>query len=95
MRELNHRLARMNADIKFALIPIICMHYSRSYARKPKNFSEKYYCEDLVKLVDSYSEKMRDLAMSNTELFERYGSFYLAEPNTKWRGRELTDRIDY
>jgi len=64
-------------------------------ARKPKDFGEKYYCERLPKLVDSYSEKIRDFAMSNMELFEFYGSFYLAEPNTKWRGRELIDRVDY
>lgn len=27
--------------------------------------------------------------------YEMYGSFYLDEPNTQWRGRELIDRVDY
>lgn len=31
----------------------------------------------------------------NFDFYEVYGSAYLDEPNTKWRGRELIDRIDY
>ena len=27
--------------------------------------------------------------------YEMYGSVYLDKPNTKWRGRELIDRVDY
>ena len=31
----------------------------------------------------------------NFEMYEMYGSLYLAAPNTEWRGRELIDRVDY
>ena len=33
--------------------------------------------------------------MENCEMYKFYGSLYLAEPNTEWRGRELIDRVDY
>ena len=32
---------------------------------------------------------------TNFELYEFYGSVYLDEPNTIWRGKELIDRVDY
>ncbi len=35
-----------------------------------------------------------DLA-NNYDLYDMYGSCYLDAPNTKWRGRELKDRVDY
>lgn len=31
----------------------------------------------------------------NYDFYDMYGSAYLDEPNTKWRGKELIDRIDY
>ena len=31
----------------------------------------------------------------NIDMYEFYGSLYLDKPNTKWRGRELIDRVDY
>jgi len=31
----------------------------------------------------------------NIDFYEMYGSAYLDEPNTKWRGPELIDRVDY
>lgn len=35
-----------------------------------------------------------DIAV-NIEVYEFYGSMYLDKPNTKWRGKELIDRVDY
>lgn len=37
---------------------------------------------------------VNDLSM-NWEIYDFYGSVYLDKPNTKWRGRELVDRVDY
>lgn len=31
----------------------------------------------------------------HTDTYEFYGSVYLAEPNSEWRGPELRDRVDY
>lgn len=35
-----------------------------------------------------------DLSL-NYEQYDLYGSAYLDEPNTKWRGKKLIDRVDY
>ncbi len=32
---------------------------------------------------------------TNIETYEFYGSAYLDEPNSEWRGKELIDRVDY
>ena len=46
-------------------------------------------------MIDEYKEVLlKDVAI-NTEGYEIYGSAYLDEPNTEWRGKELKDRIDY
>lgn len=29
------------------------------------------------------------------EQYEQYGAVYLSDPNTKWSGKELVDRVDY
>lgn len=36
----------------------------------------------------------RDLD-ENFDQLDFYGSVYLDEPNIKWRGRRLIDRVDY
>lgn len=41
---------------------------------------QKFFVEDVSLHCDAY---------------EMYGSFYLAEPNTAWRGKQLIDRVDY
>ena len=40
-------------------------------------------------------EWLREDLSINYELYDFYGSLYLDKPNTKWRGRELIDRVDY
>lgn len=66
-------------------------------ASRPYNFDEyeKYYLEDLPKIVDFWSEFLKEDVSENFDNYEMYGSVYLAAPNTKWRGRELIDRKDY
>ena len=53
------------------------------------------YCEDLPQLVSYWENLMQDDVSENYKQYEMYGAFYLAAPNTEWRGRELIDRVDY
>ncbi|WP_430615831.1 hypothetical protein IGI71_002818 [Enterococcus sp. DIV1279b] len=52
-----------------------------------------------IDLVLQTSELFKDFLLEdlslNCEAFETYGSAYLDEPNTDWRGRKLFDRVDY
>lgn len=55
-----------------------------------------------LKVIDAHLEKAKllrdfltDDISTNFEFYEFYGSAYLDAPNTKWRGRELIDRVDY
>ncbi|MGE4496443.1 MAG: M48 family metalloprotease [Deferribacterales bacterium] len=45
--------------------------------------------------IKEYSALLIDDIGYNIEAYEDYGSIYLGEPNTEWRGKELIDRIDY
>lgn len=64
-------------------------------APRPYDFDKALYYEDLPQLVSFWEDKMKEDASCNFELYEFYGSAYLAKPNTEWRGRELIDRVDY
>ena len=64
-------------------------------ARKPKGFNEKLFVEKLPEVISQWRDYMINDASLNIEQYEMYGSVYLAKPNTKWRGRELIDRVDY
>lgn len=66
-------------------------------ARKPIDYSqnEKLYTEFFPDMIDSYRKALIDDVTCNFENYEMYGSAYLAEPNTQWRGRELIDRVDF
>lgn len=64
-------------------------------APRPKNFDKKLYCENIPQTVSQWEEGIIEDVMENFEHYEMYGSTYLAAPNTKWRGRELIDRVDY
>lgn len=63
--------------------------------KKPKDFNNEYFNEELPKLVREYKEIFIDDVSCFTDEYETYGSVYLDKPNTKWRGRELIDRVDY
>lgn len=66
-------------------------------ARKPIDYAqnEKLYTEFFPLMIDRYREALINDVSCNFEQYETYGSAYLAAPNTKWRGRELIDRVDY
>ena len=63
----------------------------------PKNFDSKKI-QKIEERVQILAELLRqDIADNYGELYDEdiYGSVYLDKPNTKWRGRELIDRVDY
>ena len=64
-------------------------------APKTVNFDKELYCTRIPELVSWWEEHIREDVMENFEMYEMYGSLYLAAPNTEWRGRELIDRVDY
>lgn len=47
------------------------------------------------KNVDKLKDMFIQEACTNIELYENYGSLYLDEANTFWRGKALIDRVDY
>jgi len=49
----------------------------------------------LITSIESFKKPVSDFLGFHVEQFETYGSFYLDEPNTDWRGRPLIDRVDY
>lgn len=51
--------------------------------------------DSTIHAVDSYKSPLAEYLGLNMDEFETYGSCYLAEPNTEWRGRRLVDRVDY
>lgn len=64
-------------------------------ARRPIDFDEELYNETLPALTSFWRENMINDAAENIDLYETYGSVYLDEPDTEWRGKELIDRVDY
>ncbi|MBQ0143429.1 MAG: hypothetical protein KBT06_11670 [Prevotellaceae bacterium] len=65
-------------------------------AKRPTNFDEYFYFESLPERVSDWEELMiEDASLNFDELYNMYGSVYLAAPNTEWRGRQLIDRVDY
>lgn len=49
----------------------------------------------LISLVEELKKLFIEEVGYNIEQYEMYGSVYLDKPNTKWRGKELIDRVDY
>ena len=45
--------------------------------------------------VSALQKIMREDASLYCDNYEMYGSVYLDKPNTRWRGKELIDRVDY
>lgn len=59
------------------------------------DFDNKYWHKDLPKTIDFFRNFFIEDTSLNIDTYETYGSAYLDKPNTKWRGKELIDRIDY
>lgn len=71
--------------------------YILNNAPKTDRFSEKSY-EQILKCAEGIKDFIsKDISENYGELYddEIYGSVYLDKPNTRWRGKELIDRIDY
>lgn len=51
--------------------------------------------EELIKNAFIFKEWLKEDLSINYDSYNVYGSIYLDKPNTKWRGRELIDRVDY
>lgn len=60
----------------------------------PRNFNTDLI-EGIIKNALDLKEWLKEDLSVNYELYDCYGSVYLDKPNTKWRGRELIDRVDY
>ncbi|MFC1484115.1 hypothetical protein ACFL6Q_03600 [Candidatus Neomarinimicrobiota bacterium] len=45
--------------------------------------------------LDEFKKFLQDDVSLHFDEYEKYGSAYLDEPNTEWRGRKLIDRVDY
>jgi hypothetical protein len=63
-------------------------------ARKPASFDMGRWAR-LAQTVEILKRWLVDDVTANTDGYEGYGSVYLDEPNTKWRGRKWIDRVDY
>lgn len=56
------------------------------------NLDEIYVIQENAKWL---KEALAEDLSFNYEFYDFYGSAYLDKPNTKWRGKELVDRVDY
>jgi hypothetical protein len=50
---------------------------------------------DFLELLGNMTQVLQEDITLHMDKYELEGSHYLDEPNTKWRGRELIDRVDY
>lgn len=60
----------------------------------PKSFELSAW-NNFHELIDQLTKAVQEDISLNFDAYERYGSAYLDKPNTKWRGKELIDRVDY
>jgi hypothetical protein len=63
-------------------------------ARKPSSYDTEQWSQ-LTRAVETLKRWLVDDVSASADGYEVYGSVYLDEPNTKWRGRRLIDRVDY
>jgi len=56
---------------------------------------DKTEIAEFLKHTAKWKSFFQEDVATNVEQYESYGSVYLDAPNTKWRGRELKDRVDY
>ena len=64
-------------------------------APRPIDFDKELYYKTIPELVSIWEDIIKEDVSSNFDIYEMYGSLYLDKPNSKWRGRELIDRVDY
>lgn len=49
----------------------------------------------LMNTIGAYKQFLLEDVSTNIDAYESYGSVYLDKPDTPWRGKKLTDRVDY
>lgn len=62
---------------------------------KYENYTDETFISNFLESVKGYKKAIMDEIGFEVDKYEMYGSHYLAEPNSKWRGKELIDRKDY
>lgn len=69
-------------------------NYILENVKIPDDFNLKYIekVKENAKIMGEFLEE--DLS-DNYDIYDFYGSCYLDEPNTQWRGKQLIDRVDY
>jgi hypothetical protein len=60
-----------------------------------KEFTDSKFIETFLESIKEHKKLIMDDIGFEIEKYEMYGSHYLAEPNSKWRGKELIDKVDY
>jgi hypothetical protein len=60
----------------------------------PKRFALRTW-QDFSNNLDKLTKMLEEDLSLHAEMYETYGSMYLDEPDTDWRGRRLVDRVDY
>lgn len=60
----------------------------------PRSFDTSSW-KDFHGLIDQFTKALQEDISINFDDYEKYGSTYLAAPDTRWRGKELIDRVDY
>jgi hypothetical protein len=81
-RPRTHPTARERADALLAELPLT----------SPIEVDAHKHMRDGIEF---YSDALKNYLQLHIDQFETYGSVYLAEPNTEWRGPSLVDREDY
>lgn len=54
-----------------------------------------YDIKGLIEITNYYKKLIKEDLDENLDIYDFYGSYYLDKPDTKWRGKELIDRVDY
>jgi len=60
-----------------------------------KEYIDEKFIATFIESVQGYKNAIMKEIGFEVDKYEMYGSHYLAEPNTVWRGRQLIDREDY
>ncbi len=63
-------------------------------AKKPYDYNELNW-KMFKNTINQYKKWLIKDVSLNLYSYEMYGSAYLDEPNSEWRGKELIDRVDY
>lgn len=60
-----------------------------------KKFVDENFVSTFYESIQDYKNEIMNEIGFEVDKYEMYGSHYLSEPNSEWRGKELIDRIDY